>query len=99
MRELYVGGNVGLKAIPASCKGWKSIEALYAQSCTKLKSLPTQLAWCRTLRDLNVLSAKKKQTCVVYKSLLESIPGLKLRGGKIKKDKKGKGHGGGPPPP
>jgi hypothetical protein len=53
------------------------------------------------LRDLNVLSAKKKQTCVVYRSLLDSIPGLKLRGGKVKKDKKKKGGGGNPmlPPP
>jgi hypothetical protein len=90
-----------LRSIPATCKGWKSIQALYAQSCTKLKSLPLQLAWCKTLRDLNVQSGKKKQTCVVYKSLLEHIPGLKVRGGKIKKDKKNKGSGGSPmlPPP
>lgn len=96
--ELYLGGNIGLKAIPASCKGWSNLQALYAQNCAKLKSLPLQLAWCRQLRDLNVMSAKKKQTCVIYKSLLDSLPKMKVRGGKIKKDKKGKGNGGAPLP-
>ena len=102
LQELYVGGNVGLKNIPSSCKGWNSIRALYAQNCGKLKSLPMQLAWCKNLRDLNVLSAKKKQTVVIFKSLLAYLPLMRVRGGKIKKDKKGKGTGGAPtmlPPP
>lgn len=97
LQELYLSGNAGLRSIPPSCQNWSKLRALYCQGCVKLKQLPLQLAFCQNLRDLNVLSGKKKQSCIVYQSILESVPGLRLRGGKVKKNKKGKGAIGGAP--
>ena len=99
LQELYLSGNTGLRAIPPSCQNWTNLRALYCQGCVKLKQLPLQIGLCRNLRDLNVLSGKKKQTCVVYQSILDSVPGIRLRGGKVKKNKKKHKAPGGAPMP
>ena len=90
LEEFYVGGNGTLRTLPGTVHGWKKIRAIYCQSCPKMKSLPYEIELCTTLKDLDLNSGKKKQTCQYPKDLKDKIPRLRIRGGKPKKGKKGK---------
>jgi len=80
LEEIYVGGNTTLRTLPGTVHGWKKIRAIYCQGCTKMKSLPFEIELCTTLKDLDLNSGKKKQTCQYPKDLKEKLPKLKIRG-------------------
>ena len=104
LRELYLGGNKGLAALPEGVAGWAGLHTLSLRAC-KFKTLPLECAEWRGLEHLDARGAKKnilKMPEVVYEALSKHVgslqgalgPGSRAGVAGVQKAKKAKGAGG-----
>ncbi len=78
LRELYLGGNKGLAALPEGVAAWAGLHTLSLRAC-RFKTLPLECAAWHALEHLDARGAKKnllKMPEVVYEALRPHVSSL-----------------------
>ena len=92
LKELYLSNNAKLSSLPGSAGHLRMLKDLVMRKCPALKQLPSSLEEITSLKELD-LRAAKKQVCKITPEFADMFKklGCQVRGGVVKKGKKGKG--------